>query len=132
LGPYTYSCHSASTGPTVLDAGNGQTVAWIHIDWGRADPNEVLLRIGTSGVTPLNLDPIEEVARSIVPSGGALFVWSQELVAGATLFTYSVPVYPDCPPFKQELCDESIGGKIDVDFHIDGDHLTPLGRKYTP
>jgi hypothetical protein len=119
---------------SILSAGEGQTFIWFRLDYGgnHHSMEDFIFQLDSNGPTRVELDPIWQIARSIVPAGGVASDQRVELLAGANTFTFKTPVYPDCPLFDQCLCKDDIGGTVEVDFRLEGGRVVPLGRRYIP
>jgi hypothetical protein len=111
-----------------------QTLVWLQVDFAGSMHNveQYIVHLDPSGASQIDLAPVWDIARSLLPDGGALYGWTPEIFARADAFTFRVPVYANCRPFDGPSCNANIGGRVEVDFRLDGDHLTPLGRRYIP
>jgi hypothetical protein len=131
-GPYT---NDAGFYPTsILSAGEDQTFLWFRVDYGgnRHSMEDFLFHVDSKGVTRLNLDPLWQAAKSVLPVGGGASDQRLELTPRATAFILQAPVYNDCDVRDPNPCKTDIRGMVEVDFRLDGDRLTPLGRRYIP
>jgi hypothetical protein len=97
-----------------------QTLVWLRVDTGgnHHEMVDFLFRLNSDGATRVDLNPVLEIADSILPVNGELNIWAIELLARANTFVFRSPVY--------------WVGTVEVDFRLDGDHLVPLGRRYIP
>ena len=121
------------SGPTILQADEDQALVWFRSDGGgnRHPMEDYALRLDSTGSARISLDPILNARRTVLPQGNGLSPWRLELLAGLHSFTMRVPVSTVCPPaFEDRPCEEN--GTIEVEFKRDGDHFTPLGRRYLP
>lgn len=91
---------------------------------------DFLFRLDSNGPTRLDLAPVLKIAYSLT-SDVAPNIWALESLARTNTFTLRLPSYGPCRerpvPDPAPFC-----GSVEVDFKIEGDHLTPLGRRYIP
>lgn len=79
--------YNAGFSPTkIVSASEDQTLVWFRADTGgnRHPMADFLFRIDSSGSARVDLDPVLEVANSILPANGELNIWAIELLARAT------------------------------------------------
>jgi hypothetical protein len=119
---------------SILSAGEDQTFMWFRVNYGgnRHPMEDFLFQLDSSGPTRVKLDPMWQVAMSVLPAGGDISDQRLELLANANTFTFKTPVYPDCPILDQRPCNSDIGGTVEVDFRLEGGRAVPLGRRYIP
>ena len=115
----------------IVTTGDDQTLVWVRRNsGGKSFPEYVLFRIDSGGSAHVDFDPLWKAASSLLTSGENLYGWTIELTPHANAFTVRWPVF-SCSP-DDRPCRGDIDGAVEVDFKLDGDHLTPLGRRHIP
>jgi hypothetical protein len=116
----------------IITAGGDQTLVWVRVNaGGKSIPEHLFFRIDSGGSARVDFEPVWKVASSLLPSGDNLYGWTIELTPHANAFTVRWPVF-SCSPIDEVPCHADIDGAVEVDFKLDDDHLTPLGRRHIP
>jgi hypothetical protein len=111
--------------PAIVRADENHALLWLWVDEGgnKHPVEDYYFRFDSNGPARVDLEPVWESAYSAGPVGAMIFKLDPHLgTYGIGIFTLLAQVYND----------SGVAGNVEVDFKLDGNRVTVLGRRFIP